>query len=309
MQKNVRRARPGAADDGALPVEDVLGVLDEAAAEHVEWLLDWSRAISCKQQPPPSVAAENAALLSTFGHWYDRHADDPLVDQPAFRALAAAHSAMHEHGAWLVRKGWRDASIPRAEFDAFADKVRAFHERLQRLERAFRRAEVELDALTGIHNRRSVEREIKREQARAERNGRPLTLALADLDHFKRVNDEHGHAVGDEVLAVAAGTFGQGVRPYDHVFRFGGEEFLICLPDADIVTACQIVGRLRKTLERTPIELRSGATLHVTASFGLAAAEGGVSLAETIERADAALYAAKKAGRNRIHVWDEETME
>lgn len=308
MQRDVKRSRT-AVDDGALPVEDVMAVLDETAAEHVEWLLDWARAIACKQQPPPAVAAENAALLSSFGHWHDRHADDPLVDQPAFRALAKAHAAMHEHGAWLARKGWRDDALPRAEYDAFAVKVRVFHQRLLRIERAFRRAEVELDALTGIHNRKSVEREIRRERARAERHGRPMTIALADLDRFKRVNDEHGHAAGDEVLSVAATTFGHGVRPYDHVFRFGGEEFLICLPDADIITACQVIGRLRKTLERTPIELPSGETLHVTASFGLAAVEHGLGLADVIERADQALYAAKKAGRNRVHVWDEEGME
>ncbi|MGE4221475.1 MAG: diguanylate cyclase, partial [Alphaproteobacteria bacterium] len=130
--------------------------------------------------------------------------------------------------------------------------------------------------------------------------------ALADVDYFKQVIDTYGHGVGDLVLRAVAGVFLMHVRPYDTVFRYGGEEFLIGLPNAEPDTAERVLDRLREALEQTPVPLPDGGSLPVRASFGMACVVAGLSLREAIERADRALYAAKRQGRNRVVSWSAE---
>ena len=129
-------------------------------------------------------------------------------------------------------------------------------------------------------------------------------MALADLDHFKTINDTHGHAAGDQVLAFAAGLFVSGVRPYDMIFRYGGEEFLFCLPGAGLEQAAMILERLHKRLATSSIRLRSGERIKVTTSIGVAELCDGETPEDALERADKALYRAKQNGRNRIEVDD-----
>ena len=138
------------------------------------------------------------------------------------------------------------------------------------------------------------------------RHKMPCCVAMVDLDHFKQVNDTFGHPVGDTVLRSVASLLAAGVRPYDQVFRYGGEEFLMCLPNTDTRSAWAIVERLRLRLANWSIPIKDGKSLNVTASIGVAplTSEDGVEAA--LERGDAALYAAKRNGRNCVHVWSDE---
>jgi diguanylate cyclase (GGDEF)-like protein len=128
---------------------------------------------------------------------------------------------------------------------------------------------------------------------------------LADLDHFKQVNDRFGHRAGDRVLAEAAQFFQTHLRPYDSVYRYGGEEFLFCLPDTDAHKARPIIDRLRQRLSESTVALDDGTGLRVTCSFGIAEIDRSAELSTILERADQALYAAKAAGRNRVSLWGE----
>ncbi|MBM3556554.1 MAG: diguanylate cyclase, partial [Alphaproteobacteria bacterium] len=121
--------------------------------------------------------------------------------------------------------------------------------------------------------------------------------------HFKRVNDAHGHAAGDAVLTAAANMYVAHLRPYDLLYRYGGEEFLLCLPGADARTASMVLERLRGAIAAKPVEIGEGKTVAVTSSFGVTEMVSEASLEQTIGRADAALYASKNAGRNRVTVW------
>ena len=156
------------------------------------------------------------------------------------------------------------------------------------------------DVLTGLWNRRHLLERLEAETGRSLRNGRPLCLAIIDVDHFKRVNDVHGHPGGDEVLRVLAERIKSSVRLSDVVGRMGGEEFAILMPETDRAQARLVCERLRESIAATPIPLPGGAELKVTLSTGIALMAGKEASARLISRADAALYDAKADGRNRV---------
>lgn len=160
-----------------------------------------------------------------------------------------------------------------------------------------------LDSLTRLLNHRAIFQRLEEELARAARKGQAVSVVLADFDHFKRVNDTHGHLAGDAVLRSAAQLFRQLLRASDAVGRYGGEEFLVVLPDTDLEAGVRTAQRLRAGLEKLAVPLASGTKIHVTASFGVACAAelpGPASPEALVALADTRLYEAKAAGRNCV---------
>lgn len=157
------------------------------------------------------------------------------------------------------------------------------------------------DELTGLWNRRHFLASLDRECRRATRSGAPLALAMLDLDHFKAVNDTHGHAVGDRVLAAVAALMRAEARTTDLVARYGGEEFMILMPDTPGASAAAAAERLRRAIEGHPI-VAGDQTLRVTASLGTTAVEPGETpdAERLVRQVDEMLYAAKQAGRNCV---------
>ncbi len=158
------------------------------------------------------------------------------------------------------------------------------------------------DPLTSLYNRRYLDEFFTRVVARARRKSFPLTLALIDLDHFKKLNDNHGHLIGDDVLKSTALFLAENMRASDVIFRIGGEEFLVILPEVDGQDAYQRLKKLCHNFAIMPMDTRKG-LLSLTFSAGLATwPEQGNTLDELILHADAALYKAKNAGRNCVHI-------
>lgn len=158
------------------------------------------------------------------------------------------------------------------------------------------------DPLTGLSNRRHFLAALDQEIDRVTRAGDMALLLMVDIDHFKRVNDNHGHPAGDLVIRAVAQSLLACVRPMDTVSRFGGEEFAIILPSCQSVFGAQVAERIRERVALTPVELESGETLHVTVSIGGAYAPQWLrfTAAAWIERADEQLYRAKAEGRDRV---------
>lgn len=158
------------------------------------------------------------------------------------------------------------------------------------------------DALTGLHNRRYLDTHLRTLFARAKVRGRPLTICITDIDRFKQVNDVYGHDAGDEVLKEFAGRIRSTVRGADLACRFGGEEFVVVMPDTPAEAAAAVAERLRGMIEARPFQLRSGETpLMLTASMGIATLMPGIDTPEQLlKQADRALYEAKNSGRNRV---------
>jgi diguanylate cyclase (GGDEF)-like protein len=159
------------------------------------------------------------------------------------------------------------------------------------------------DPLTGIWNRRAILDVLGNELARSRREGLSVAVAIADIDHFKRINDTYGHLVGDTALCEAASRMRAQLRPYDVIGRYGGEEFLVVLPGCTSQDAFKLAERLRIGMSQEPIEIPGG-TIEVMCSLGVAASDMIVALepAALIQAADSALYRAKAGGRNRVEL-------
>jgi len=171
----------------------------------------------------------------------------------------------------------------------------------QKLKEAYRRIEelAELDELTGSFNRRCIMRVLEEQIARSERVDSPCSIALIDLDHFKRINDAHGHPTGDEVLRTFAITMFANIRAIDRFGRYGGEEFLLVLPDTNEESAARMLDRLRAIIADLDWSAFSGG-MRVTISAGVATLRPRENSDSFLGRADSALYASKARGRNCI---------
>ena len=306
----------GAEGQQSLESREILEVVGEAVRDHMEWLHRFHRAVVCHLSPERDVISDQAHYLCAFGAWLDLHKGDRLVTQPAFATLVDYHGKMHA----VVRRVAMDVAqgkkLRPEAYDDLTDVMSRFFEQSRRIREAFHQARSDLDPLTGLHNRQIMFEELDRERERFLRTGETCCIALADLDYFKQVNDNHGHAAGDQVLTACAARFIENLRPYDMVFRYGGEEFLICMPNAESETAMAILERLRKAMADEPVVVENGdqaprdegpgkdKELRGTVSFGLAILEHETSLKQTMARADEALYQAKGGGRNRVCLWN-----
>ncbi|HVP29072.1 MAG TPA: diguanylate cyclase [Myxococcota bacterium] len=208
----------------------------------------------------------------------------------------------------LLEHGASDAiTKPFDAFDLVARlrlqlKVKRLQDELREKNRMLEEAST-TDCVTGLRSRRYVSEVLERELSRARRHRTPLSILMADLDHFKSVNDRFGHPAGDAVLRGAADLLREGLRKSDVAGRVGGEEFLVILPQTDRVGGRMAAERWQKPLAGTPLALPSGDTVRVTVSIGVAQLETHMETSGAlVQAADAALYAAKKNGRNRIEV-------
>ncbi len=215
------------------------------------------------------------------GFWDDDGRDHPVTD--------------HEQDEVLLRLRWHTAPDERPGVEPVLEDLLASLDRIERAERLA--AETETDPLTGLGNRRRLDRTMDATLARADRHGEQVAVLLIDLDHFKRVNDGLGHDRGDRVLVAAADALRRTVRAYDEVCRLGGEEFLVVSPATDAVGGLRLAERLGAAVSVACVPvLPEGWTQ--TASIGVAVFPDHATDAEALVRAaDAALYAAKRAGR------------
>lgn len=227
--------------------------------------------------------------LSAFGHQSKEMIaemalhTDPVAANEMFHALSASAS-------WLlgeVSATQRELSNTRFQLSS----VRAELSRAQDL--------AVTDALTGLPNRRGLEFALTHELARARRNRLPLSVALFDLDHFKQMNDQHGHAAGDTILRHVCALIRQKLRTTDIFTRYGGDEFVAVLPETENHGAEIVVSRLLETLKRTPA-IWDEQLIAVSASVGVTQWLPGESVQAMLERADQAMYSAKRQGRGRV---------
>lgn len=280
--------------------------LEQALADHRAWAVRLHRRLIAGIPGLPEDLEDDAHHRCAFGRWYDQaqsQASQVLAGDADFQVIGEVHRRMHAHARALLQAPPSDMRL--AHYDAFAAASEQLVAAVRGLQQSLLTRVLSLDALTGLPGRRAMDERLTLAWQQSRREGRPAALAMMDLDHFKQVNDLHGHAAGDEVLRWIGAGARSHLRAHDLVFRYGGEEFVAFLADSTLDAALGTLERMRRVLEGSTLRLRSGGQLHITASFGLAACRDGESIVTTLVRADRALYEAKRRGRNRVVCWQD----
>jgi len=283
----------------------MLGQLEQAARDHALWLENVLRTIVCRLPCSPGDLAGDAHRHCRFGQWYYGRASTELHDQSLFASMAIEHERLHRIAVRVLREATGNGLLTRESFDELVGTSARLRLALDALRHEIQGSLRDSDALTGAYGRAQLLPELRERRELAKRHVQHCCIAFMDVDHLKTINDTHGHAVGDLILTGAIEYVMQHLRPYDKIFRYGGDEFLLLLPGTGLADAEHLIERIRQGFGRVPFVISAGGLpIHATASFGLALLDPDLVVEESIDRADKAVLLAKVTGRNRACSWD-----
>jgi diguanylate cyclase (GGDEF)-like protein len=288
-----------------LRLAEALEQLAQAVHEHTDWQEGVLEAIVHGAPFDANEPRDGVQLGCRFNRWYFDRAPAELWGTPAYAAMGVEHRRLHRLADRLLHKFETDAPIDVEEFDELIAGIVRLHDALDALRHGVAEAVRNLDAATGAADRAGMLIDLRAWRDLAVRGVQKCSIVLVDLDGFKAINDAHGRAIGDELLAVVARRLVRLLRPFDKVYRYGADEFLIALPGADLTMAQSMIKQVREGFAGAPLMTTpDGIDLRVTAAFGLASLDPEISAEESLERADQALLLAKTAGGNRAISWD-----
>ncbi|MCU0838016.1 MAG: diguanylate cyclase [Rhodospirillales bacterium] len=290
---------------GLREAEALVRRLMPALQRHGQWITHIHTTLICRTPPRPEDLAVNSHLQTEMGRWFAEEDEKYILRHPQHRVAYESWLEQHARARALCRAVAANEPIPPADYEAFADSIRRFDDTMEVLVRELWDLLLHTDPLTGIATRTGMLPHLRAAHERTRHAGHACSICMIDLDHFKSINDAYGHAAGDRVLSAVSAFLVRNLRHNDHVCRYGGEEFVLMLPNTDPPQALELVERLRRELTELPVVLDDGRILHVTASFGIAPMTPEHSVRETIAMADQAMYAAKQAGRNQVCVWQD----
>jgi diguanylate cyclase len=284
----------------SLQIETFVGELDTAIEAHLDWSRRVLRCAVLHETPAADVLGTDAHRLCRFGKWFGAHRDSfDALDADATARIFDTHERMHDAVRALCSAIVTTGSGAATDLDTFERSQASLVSDLARLKTSLLARCARHDSLTGLPLRYGLEEEYQRCRASAHRLHVELALVLIDVDHFKRVNDIHGHGVGDRALQHVADILRRQARTGEPVFRFGGEEFLLLLHAENSEAAAIAAERILAAVRDTPLILEDRTVLALSVSAGLVEVGADESMANAISRADQAMYAAKRAGRDR----------
>ena len=278
--------------------------LEDGLSEHSKCLKDWHRSLLCGLPVSDVYLLKDGYLKCEFGKWYLNQTSTYLSNNEDFLSINKTHREMHDLARVLALKSKLEDTITKEDYDLLSEKEQQLTWLLLKLKDKVHESMSKIDYLTGVPTRQPFFQTLSKEHARALRKGEPCVIALIDLDNLKDVNDTYGHLSGDKVLKDAAQCLIHNLRKYDSICRYGGDEFLICIPQTTPDTAREIITRLQMGLSSLHIRLDEELVVSVTASVGAAVMETEESIDEIIARADEALYNAKRKGKNQISFFE-----
>lgn len=284
-------------------VQHLLEGIEITIAAHLLWIKQFNHSLHFDSAQLEGELDQDARLKSPFGQWYYFGKDrSHLLERPDFESMKKTQHEMHMVAGRLAIDCLHFGKIIEEDYDLFMSLSLQLNATLRSLQMDIIGELLATDPLTGCFGRRGMLLKLRGEQERSERLQKPCCIFLMDFDHFKQVNDTRGHPAGDAVLKQGMRFIASRLRKYDSLYRYGGEEFLACLPDTPIYDALDIVERLRAGLEELAFLPPAGEPFHITASFGLVELPITGPVESAIAAADQALYRAKENGRNRVEV-------
>lgn len=284
-------------------LQDIIFQLEQALYNHQQWHNVIIRSLVCKLPSDKRDINADAHKECLFGQWYYETASEKLRQYPGFSALGEEHLHVHQVTTKLLVTINNGGTVSSYDYDDFANAIERMRLEISVLLRELGEQLYNHDALTGAFNRISLLPALREQQALVKRDVQLCSIVMFDLDYFKTINDQYGHSAGDCVLAGISRFVMENIRPYDKLFRVGGEEFLIFFQNTDIKLAFEIVERLRIGISEMQLNINENQFVNITASFGISSIDSDGSVEQSIERADNALYKAKNAGRNNTQVW------
>ncbi|HET7832744.1 MAG TPA: diguanylate cyclase [Gallionella sp.] len=282
----------------------VITQLKEALYNHQQWHAALIRTLVSKLPCDQRDINPDAHKECRFGQWYYGKSTEKIRNHPGFIAMGEEHQRMHQLASMLLIAADNGNPISTIDYDNFSNSLERLRLEISALEKELEELMFNRDPLTGAISRLSIFTALREQQGLVRRNIQSCCIAMMDLDKFKDVNDLHGHAAGDRVLTAAAQYLIRHLRPYDKLFRYGGEEFLLCIPHIELTTAYEVVNKLRQGLAALEINIGETEPIHVSASFGVTLLDPDIPVEASIDRADKAMYAAKSAGRNCVRIWE-----
>lgn len=288
-------------------LQKVVGQLEQALHNHQQWFAELNRTLICHLPPDQHDINPEGFKLCRFGQWYYNYADPNLKDHPGFIAIGDEHCRMHGFAAHLLIATAAGTPIIPRDYDNFANSIQRLQLEISTLNRELEGLLYSRDPLTGAINRTEMLSVLREQQELIKRQVvKACCIAMMDIDHFKKINDQYGHSAGDKVLASLAHYVMDNLRPYDKLFRYGGEEFLLCIQNLELTSGEDMLERLLKRIAAQKIDIDDNKPIQITASFGLTLLDPNAPVEQSIDHADKALYAAKNAGRNCLKIWEPE---
>ena len=284
-------------------LDGILIQIDQAIDNHDQWCAQLSRTLICKLPPDQRDLEKGAHKLCRFGQWYYQYSNPALRSHPTFAAIEHEHELLHKQVSKLLNVSMVEYQhIDVRSFDEFANTLQRMRLQLFSLKHEIEGDLNNLDPLTNTYNRYGMLAMLREQQELVACGVSSCSLAMVDIDFFKQVNDQYGHRMGDRVLASIASILLKSQRPYDKLFRYGGEEFVAMFPNTTVEAALLIAERLRIIVEENHVEIER-LPVRITISMGISAIDANTSVENSIEQADAAMYAAKQSGRNQVKLW------
>lgn len=285
-------------------LQSVLLHLDQAIYNHNQWYESLIRTMVCHLPYDRRDVSKDAYRECRFGQWYYDLAPRVLLEHLGFVAMGVSHMRMHQMAASLVSGRANNQTITLLEYDRFSNALHELRLQIQTLKREFENMLYNRDPLTGADSRVGMLTKLREMQELVKRGIQQCCLALMDLDHFKPINDTYGHLAGDRALSATANYIMGHIRPYDKLFRYGGDEFLILLQNTDQEQGLKKVELFQKAIAGNPLDFDGKKIINLTVSFGITLLYPDIPVEESLERADKALYMAKSSNGNCTRIWN-----
>jgi diguanylate cyclase len=288
-------------------LQAILTRLEQALISHQQWHSAVMRSITCKLPGDERDLAPEPHQACSFGQWYYSKENEILSEFPGFTAMGEKHKLMHQMAAKLLINAQAGGPVSTLDYDNFSASLEMMRLELYALEHELENLLHNHDALTGAITRFGILPALREQQTLVQRGLQSCCIAMMDLDNFKNINDTYGHMVGDRVLTASVHNIIEHLRPYDKIFRYGGEEFLLLMQHIEFAAGYDLVERLREGVAALSIDVEGKEPIHITASFGVVILDPDSPVEASIELADKAMYLAKSAGRNCVRIGDSTT--